>query len=231
MKLTNIDQECYLCRQFTPYHWLKIVNFGTIRFVFQRRTFWCITLPSSSKFNFQHSHCASVSSASRVLMRMGGIYIESSVNDKSFEALHVYLLHRVHEKRWKIWNKNEQKLIKSVIFVFSFLLNHWSNIVNFGTIRFVFQRRTFWCITLPCSSKFNFQHSLWASVSSPSRVLMGMGGISIEASINDKKFWGIVHISIRSGSWKRWKIWNEVDKYWSRVLYLSSVFSSTIGRR
>ena len=34
-------------------------------------------------------------------MGMGGISIESSFNNKNFEVLHVYLLHRVHEKWWK----------------------------------------------------------------------------------------------------------------------------------
>ena len=121
-------------------------------------------------------------------------------------------------------------MIKNVIFVVGFLLNHWSKIVDFTTIRFVFLRRRFWCITLPCSSKFTFQHSLCASVSSPSRVLMGMSGISIEASINDKNF-EVLHVFLlHRVHEKMWKIWDRNDENWSRVLSLSSVFSSTIGR-
>ena len=121
-------------------------------------------------------------------------------------------------------------MIKSVIFVVGFLLNHWSKIVDFGTIRFIFQRRTFWCITLPCCSKFNFQHSLCASVSSPSRVLMGMGGISIESSFNDKNV-EVLHVFLLHRVHEKWlKIWDRNDENWSRVLSLSSIFSSTIGR-
>ena len=48
--------------------------------------------------NFRHSLCASVSSPSRALMRMDGIAIEASFNDKNFEVLHVFILHQAHEK-------------------------------------------------------------------------------------------------------------------------------------
>ena len=210
-------------------HWLKMIDFGTIRFVFQRRTFWCITLPCCSKFNFQRSLCASVSSPSRVLMGMVGISIEASFNDKNFEVLHVFLLHRVHEKWWKIWDRNDENWSRllSLSSVFSSTIGQRCLILV--PFDLSFKEEHFDALYIYVAQIYIFWHSLYASVSWPSSALMWMGCNSIEASSNEKNFEFLHVFLLQRVLEKLWKIWDRYDENWSRVLSLSLVFSSTIG--
>ena len=75
-------------------------------------------------------------------MGMVGITIEASINDKHFEVLHVLLLDRVLEEGEK-YEIKMTKIDQECYLCRHFLLNHWSNVVDFGSIRFPFKDEHF----------------------------------------------------------------------------------------
>ena len=97
--------------------WSEIFDCCTIRSVFCRQKFWRTASLCSSKFNSRYSLSAPVSSPSRVLIRNGGIFIELSSQDKNLEVLPIFLTHRVHGKRWKMWDRNDENLSRVLFFL------------------------------------------------------------------------------------------------------------------